>query len=76
MPTIHLQALGQCEAKPAGELKPGDLMSFNYTPREYRVDKIEPAGSTQVKVTLVNIRTGSIYTKRFAKARLVAAITP
>lgn len=74
-PSIHLQGVGEYPAKPAGELRPGDVTVWNYGYR-YAVVAIAPTGSASVTVTSRDERTGQEYTRRHGRARLVAVAEP
>jgi translation elongation factor P/translation initiation factor 5A len=68
----QLQGLGTLNAKPASQIKVGDLLSFNYQPMAYCVTLVSPAGKTQVSVSMRKVDTGVEYTRRFKATALVA----
>ena len=71
MNTLHLQGIGKVAAKPAGEIRVGDTLTWNYGYR-YTVTAVESCGSKSVKVT-ERSATGQQYTRRMLRTRLVAA---
>lgn len=73
MTTINLQGLGKVKAKPASELRVGDVLSWNYSPRCSEVVAIEPCGKKSLYVTERSRKTGAEYKRRLLKSRLVAA---
>lgn len=50
MLTTHLQGIGLHNAKPAGDIQPGDVVVWNYG-YSNPVVAVEPCGKTMVKVT-------------------------
>lgn len=71
---VHLQGMGDFEGTPAGDLKPGMRLYFNYG-IVHRVVKVEPAGSKSVIVT-TQANDGKQYTKRYLRTRAVVANPP
>lgn len=71
--TIHLQNLGTCPAKPAIEIKTGDLLSFNYQPNSYVVLSNKPASKTwkTVNLEMKCLKDGKTYTKKCRATQLV-----
>lgn len=70
-PTVWLQGVGNALAKPAGDLKAGDLVGFNYG-QVYRVEEI--ARETPKSIWVVFSRKGTTYpARRYAKTTLVAS---
>jgi hypothetical protein len=70
---IHLQSLGRVKAKPASELKVGDLLSWNYAYKEYQVKSIRDISPKSIEIIEVNINDGKEYKIRLLKKRLVAS---
>lgn len=83
---IHLQGIGKVPAKLGREVKVGDLLSYNYMRRGYRVLSIEPASAAYLRVKFQAIKdenypdeeieNGPEYVRRIKKDRLIAAYTP
>lgn len=73
MATIHLQGIGNVKAKPAGELKVGDILSWNYSPEGYEVIDIKEVSPKSIRITEQNRETGSTFSRLLAKKRLVAS---
>ncbi len=69
--SVHLQGIGRVTAKPAGEIRVGDDLYWNYGIR-YTVVAVEPCGTKSVNVT-ERSADGKQYTRRMLKTRLVAA---
>ena len=76
MGRIHLQGIGEVEAIPAEEVKPGMLISWNYSPNGYEVVKIEKATPCFFALTERDVKTGETYLRRLKAGRLVAAEFP
>lgn len=77
MTTIHLQGIGRQPAIPACELQVGDLLSWNYTYRGYKVVAINLDRSPKyLEISEQNVQSGKITTRRLLKDRLVAAYRP
>jgi len=70
-PTVHLQSLGRCCAIPAGDLRPGDTIVWNYGYLT-TVEGIVRETAKQVIVRLMSNSTGDFYDRRPGKTRLVA----
>ena len=67
--SIQLQGIGKVHAKPASELKVGDVTIWNYGYREM-VETIEIRGNS-VYVTLRCQKSGQLFSRRFLQSRLV-----
>jgi len=70
--TIHLIGWGDVPAKPAGEIKTGDVLTFNYG-YEYTVTSVGLCGEKSVKIGMIGNKHGIRTSQRFLKTRLVAA---
>lgn len=70
MNTIQLQAIGHVPAKPASELKVGDVMiwNFGYTST---VKEIVRQTAKSLWIKEVSDESGKTYERRFLKSRLV-----
>lgn len=71
--SIHLQTIGQVPAKPASEVKPGDILSWNQAPRAYVAVSVRPVSAQFVELVEQNLKTGQTFTRRLRKDKLVAA---
>jgi hypothetical protein len=67
--TIHLQGVGKFQAKPASEIKPGDVLVWNYGSTS-TVLTVETRGKS-VFTTQTAEKIG-IFERRFLGTRLVA----
>jgi hypothetical protein len=65
MQTIHLQNIGKTAAKPAAELKAGDVIVWNFGSTS-----VVEAVATGAKTVTVSLAGG--YARRFNASRLVA----
>jgi hypothetical protein len=70
--TIHLQGIGRGPARKAGELEPGDVLSWNYSPLYSDVVAVERVSPAFVAVTERVRKTGETHTRRLKADRLVA----
>ena len=69
---IHLQGLGRCNAIPARHLKPGMLISWNYTPIGYvcvSFDQVSPKFGILIER---NLTTGDVSKRRLGLDRWVS----
>ena len=78
--TIQLIGWGRTPAKPAGDLKVGDVITFNYG-HQYTVTGRRLAGNKSVNIDMVSNKVNAAgehfrSSQRFLKSRLVAAETP
>ena len=73
---IHLQMIGQVPAKPASEVKPGDILSWNQSHRTHVAVSVRQVSPKFVELTEKNLKTGQTYTRRLGKDKLVAAEEP
>jgi hypothetical protein len=78
--TIHLISWGSASAKPAGEVKIGDVITFNYG-HQYTVTGRRLCGDKSVNIDMVSNNPNAAgehfrASQRFLKSRLVAAETP
>lgn len=71
MKKIHLQGIGEKSAVPASELKPGDIILWNYG---YKSRVLEIVKETKKSVVLKTQSCDSLAVceRRFLKSRLVA----
>jgi hypothetical protein len=69
-PTRHLQGIGSVHAKPAGNLRPGDVTVWNYG-YTATVEGIVRETVAQIIVRLIDNTTGDFYDRRMGKTRLV-----
>lgn len=67
--TIHLQSYGLCPAKPAGELKAGDVTVWNFGITE-TLTEVTDVSAQFVAVKLTD-RNGRVFSRRMKKSRLV-----
>jgi hypothetical protein len=70
---IHLMGMGLMPAKPAAELKVGDVLSWNYTPKCSEVVAIEPWGKQGLKIHEKCFSNGKVYIRLVRKTKLIAA---
>lgn len=70
--TLHLQGIGKCSAKAAGDVRVGDTLTWNYG-YQYEVVAVEPCGKQSVRVTERSKDNGKEYTRTMRKTRLVVA---
>jgi hypothetical protein len=73
MHTIHLQGIGRVKGKPAGELKVGDILSWNNSPAGYEVVEIRNISDKSIEITERNRDTGEEFKRRLLKSRIVAS---
>lgn len=73
---VHLQMIGQVPAKPASEVKPGDILSWNQSHRTHVAVSVRQVSPKFVELTEKNIKTGQTFTRRLGKDKLVAAEEP
>jgi len=71
--SIHLQGIGRVPAIPARDLRPGMLLSWNYSWRAYKVESVKDASPMFMEVVETNVQTGRQSKRRLKKNRLVAA---
>lgn len=72
-PSIHLQSVGRVPAIPAGDLKPGMRLMWNFG---YTSDvvSVTPVGAKSIVVVERSTQTGTESSRRFLKTRLVARV--
>jgi hypothetical protein len=73
---IHLQGIGNVRAIPARELKPGMLLSWNYSPNGYEVASVREVSPNFIEIVERNRESGKETPRRLKKDRLVAAEAP
>lgn len=73
-PTIHLQAIGSVRAKPAAELRVGDITIWNYGLRA-RVEAVREVSKCYVEADLLSEESGTVNARRMKKDRLVGYST-
>lgn len=66
--TIHLQGIGQNEAIKAKDIKPGDVLKWNYG---YTSQVVEIIKETPKQIIVKTVASGETYERRFNKERLV-----
>jgi hypothetical protein len=70
---IHLQGIGKVPAMLARELKPGYILSWNYSPEAYAVKSVEVISPQYLRVTTEHLATKTEYVQKMSRDRLVAA---
>lgn len=71
--TMKLQGVsGWIKAKPAGELKPGDVTLWNYGYTETVLAVAPSKTGKTVTVEIMDDKSGNHYTRKLGAARLVA----
>lgn len=70
--SIQLQHIGRVEATPAGNLKAGMRLMWNFGQMS-DVVSIDRETAKSIWITEKCDRTGNLFSRRFAKTRLVAA---
>jgi len=70
--SIQLQHIGRVEATPAGNLKQGMRLMWNFGEMS-DVVSIDRETAKSIWITEKSDRTGNLFSRRFAKTRLVAA---
>lgn len=70
--TIQLQSIGRVKAIPAGQLKEGMKMVWNFGYTSI-VKEITKETSKSIWVSTIDSKSGKEYNRRFLKTRLVAA---
>jgi len=68
---LHLQGIGKLPAKPAAEVKIGDVLSWNYSYRCCTIVAVENCGTKSVNIT-ERYNDGKEFVRRILKTRLVA----
>ena len=58
---------------PAADLRPGMLLSWNYSPKGYEVVAVRPISANFIEIDEKNRSTGKITSRRLKKTRLVVA---
>lgn len=66
---MHLQGIGKVRAKPAGELRKGDRLTWNYG-QTSTVVSVRPVGAQSVEV-VEEYGNGKRYNRTFRRTRLV-----
>lgn len=69
---LHLQGIGECHAIPARHLKPGMILSWNYSPACSVVVEFSPVSACFGLLTERSRETGAIHQRRLKLDRLVA----
>lgn len=69
MQTINLQGIGQMMAVPAANIKPGDVLMWNYG---YTSTVLAILSETSKSMVIKTRCEGGIFTRRLMKTRLVA----
>lgn len=67
--TIHLQGIGQVQAKQAADIKPGDVLMWNYG---YTSTVTAILSQTPKSLVIKNRTDSGTYTRRLLKSTLVA----
>lgn len=68
--SVHIQNIGKVVAKPASELKVGDILLYNFGYTS-TVKTVEQRGKS-VYITVLNHSDNAEYSRRYTKTRLVA----
>ncbi|RMB04984.1 hypothetical protein BXY39_2559 [Eilatimonas milleporae] len=71
--TIHPQGIGKLPAIPAGDLKVGDILSWNNAPDACTITRIVRETEKSIWIIERERKTGKDYKRRLPKKRLVAA---
>ena len=71
--TIYLQGLGNIAGKPAGDLKIGDVLSWNNAPLCSTVTKILRETAAFIWIEETSKHDGKTYERKIKKDRIVAA---
>ena len=71
---IHLQGIGNVDAIPAGEVKPGMRIAYNFGSL-YEVLAVEPFKQS-VRITERRMECGTVYVRVARVNRLLAAFYP
>jgi hypothetical protein len=69
MQTVHLQGIGQVQAKPAADIKPGDVLMWNFG---YTSTVLALLSETAKSMVIQTRCEGGIFQRRLMKSRLVA----
>ncbi len=67
--TLHLQGIGKVPAKPAGDLRSGDTLVWNYG-KTSRVVSVKPVGKQSIEV-VEEYDGGKRFARLFRRTRLV-----
>ncbi len=70
-PGVWLQGLGLHVSKPAAEIRPGDVLVWNYGSSS-RVASVEDISRCFLRVTFPEDEHGRVHSMRFKKTRRVA----
>jgi len=69
--SIHLQKIGQHQAKPASQIKVGDTLVWNWGWTSVVTEIVSETPKT-IKIELKASENGQLCTQRFLKSRLVS----
>ena len=69
MQTIHLQGIGPVQAIPAADIKPGDVLMWNYG---YKSTVVAILSETAKSIVIQTKSDAGIFQRRLMKSRLVA----
>lgn len=70
---IHLQSVGKVPAIQAGDIKPGDVLMWNFGSK-YSVDSILKETEKTILIQTTSLESGKTYNQRLFKNRLVAKV--
>lgn len=73
MRTIQLQSVGHVPAQPAGNIKQGDRLMWNFG-HIYKVVGIEKETEKSIFIYEQSMKGGMIYSRQLLKSRLVAIL--
>lgn len=73
MKSIQLQSIGKVPAIPAGELKTGDVLMWNFG-YKYSVDSIIKSTEKTITIKTTSLETGRTFEQKLFKNRLVAKV--
>lgn len=70
---MRLQGIGVVQGTPAGELKPGDVIMWNFGYKSVVVELLKETAKT---VTIRSEVDGTYYERKMGKTRLVCVLIP
>ena len=73
MKTIQLQSVGKMPAQPAGNIKAGSKIMWNFG-SIYKILEVTKETEKMIFVKTQDIKGGTIYQAKYLKTRLVAII--
>lgn len=72
MQQIHLIGYGKQAAKPVSELRPGDVVVWNYGYKSTVLSVTNPGGTSILTVSLQSQSNGLVSERRMRASRLIA----